>query len=257
MHIGPGTDDHVTGGDLRILDGLLHGVDHPARYAGLLQWFDPVGGRARAKRLLEHRRPGAEVLDDHIGPAHHLAQDLAVRLPVDVERNALPASIDHTEKHGLFLDHGWKHASGVTGRWTLDLDHPRSELRQQHGAEGGLMSYPDIQVIVPRPTPMSHSAVGLDRDRAAGRDCSPTPSTAMAPDTVSERPRCHVVPPAGREACPCRYPITRPGTDRCTLHMEYPGRRVDVRHWCAAWRPVLNAPCQAYVVPGSAFCLGT
>jgi hypothetical protein len=99
---------------------------------------------------------------------------------------------------------------------------------------------------------MSHSMVGLDRDRVAGRDCSPIPSTAMAPDTVSDRPRCHVVPPAGREAC--RYPVTRPGTDRCTLHMEYPGRRVDVRHWCAAWRPVLNAPCQAYVVPGSTFC---
>jgi hypothetical protein len=100
---------------------------------------------------------------------------------------------------------------------------------------------------------MSHSVVRLDRDRAAGQDCTPTAHTAMAPDTVSERPRCQVVPPPSREAC--RYPVTRPGTDRCTLHMEYPGRRVDVRHWCAAWRPVLNAPCQAYVVPGSTFCL--
>jgi hypothetical protein len=74
----------------------------------------------------------------------------------------------------------------------------------------------------------------------------------MAPDPVSERPRCQVVPPAGREAC--RYPVTKPGTDRCTLHLEYPGRRVDVTHWCGAWRPILNAPCQAYVLPGSAFC---
>jgi hypothetical protein len=59
---------------------------------------------------------------------------------------------------------------------------------------------------------MSHSVVRLDRDRAAGQDCTPTAHTAMAPDTVSERPRCQVVPPAGREAC--RYPVTKPGADR-------------------------------------------
>jgi hypothetical protein len=39
------------------------------------------------------------------------------------------------------------------------------------------------------------------------------------------------------------------------LHVEYPGRRVDVTRWCAAWRPVLNAPCQSYVVPGAVFCV--
>jgi hypothetical protein len=39
------------------------------------------------------------------------------------------------------------------------------------------------------------------------------------------------------------------------LHVEYPGRRVDVTRWCAAWRPVLNAPCQSYVVHGAVFCV--
>src|SRR4029450_4610149 len=100
---------------------------------------------------------------------------------------------------------------------------------------------------------MPQSMVGLDPGRAAGRDCSPTHATAMASDHVPERPRCQAVPPPGRDAC--RYPVTKTGMDRSPLHTEYPGRRVDVTHWCAAWRPVLNAPCQAYVLPGSAFCL--
>jgi hypothetical protein len=86
---------------------------------------------------------------------------------------------------------------------------------------------------------MNHSMVRLDPGPAAGRDCSPTVHTAMAPDSISERPRCQVVPPAGRETC--RYPATRSGTDRCTLRAEYPGRRVDPTHWCAAWRPCSTA----------------
>jgi hypothetical protein len=67
----------------------------------------------------------------------------------------------------------------------------------------------------------------------------------------ADRPRCAVPPPPGR--APCRYPA-KAGTARCSLHTEYPGRRVDVTRWCAAWRPVLNAPCQSYVVPGAPFC---
>jgi uncharacterized protein (TIGR02246 family) len=37
---------------------------------------------------------------------------------------------------------------------------------------------------------VSHSMIGLDRDRAAGRHCPATHPSTMAPDTVSERPRC-------------------------------------------------------------------
>jgi hypothetical protein len=81
---------------------------------------------------------------------------------------------------------------------------------------------------------------GLAVNGTADPSCSP-----------ADRPRCAVSPPPGRE--PCRYPA-KPGTDRCSLHTEYPGRRVDVTRWCAAWRPVLNAPCQSYVLPGSIFC---
>jgi hypothetical protein len=81
---------------------------------------------------------------------------------------------------------------------------------------------------------------GLAVNGTADPSCSP-----------ADRPRCAVPPPSGRE--PCRYPA-KPGTARCTLHTEYPGRRVDVTRWCSAWRPVLNARCQSYVVPGALFC---
>jgi hypothetical protein len=88
-------------------------------------------------------------------------------------------------------------------------------------------------------------------------------SDASAPDGLAvngavdpsrspaDRPRCTVTPPPDRERC--RYPA-KAGSDRCTLHTEYPGRRVDVTRWCSAWRPVLNARCQSYVLPGAMFC---
>jgi hypothetical protein len=84
----------------------------------------------------------------------------------------------------------------------------------------------------------------------------PSPSLAGSanghePESAATRSRCTVSPPPDREAC--RYPA-KAGTDRCTLHVEYPGRRIDVTRWCAAWRPVLNAPCQSFTLPGSTFC---
>jgi hypothetical protein len=75
--------------------------------------------------------------------------------------------------------------------------------------------------------------------------------TADPSRSPADRPRCAAPPPLGRE--PCRYPA-KAGTARCTLHTEYPGRRVDVTRWCGAWRPVLNARCQSYVLPGALFC---
>ncbi|MCI0546931.1 MAG: hypothetical protein L0027_06570 [Candidatus Rokubacteria bacterium] len=53
---------------------------------------------------------------------------------------------------------------------------------------------------------------------------------------------------------PCRYP-PKPGTEWCSTHLPYPGRRVDVTGFCAAWRPMLAARCQSYRLPGSLFCV--
>jgi hypothetical protein len=80
----------------------------------------------------------------------------------------------------------------------------------------------------------------------------PGSANSHGPEGTSTRARCAFHPLPDRE--PCRYPA-KAGTDRCTSHVEYPSRRVDATRWCAAWRPVLNATCQSYVVPGSLFCV--
>jgi hypothetical protein len=75
-------------------------------------------------------------------------------------------------------------------------------------------------------------------------------STSLPPAEVPpDRPRCSVMP----HGEPCRYPA-RLGTDWCSTHLPYPGRRVDMTGFCTAWRPMLAARCQAYRLPGSTFC---
>jgi hypothetical protein len=75
---------------------------------------------------------------------------------------------------------------------------------------------------------MSDVAPEAGPSEASARHGLAVNGTADPSRSPADRPRCAVPPPPDRE--PCRYPA-KAGTARCTLHTEYPGRRVDVTRW--------------------------
>src|SRR5262249_35148637 len=59
----------------------------------------------------------------------------AVGRVLEVERDALLAAIDECEVERAAVEEGAERARRITAAAALDLDHARTELAEQHGAE--------------------------------------------------------------------------------------------------------------------------
>ncbi len=108
------------------------------------------GEHVVAEAQLVHR-VAAEVLDEHVGGAHHPQQDRAAFGTLQIERDPALAAVHHQERRGNAVDTRLAVAARiVAARQLLDLDHvgaqvgehdaarrPRHDLRELQHAHAG------------------------------------------------------------------------------------------------------------------------
>src|SRR5918998_3786403 len=86
-------------------------------------------------QLLHH--PGAEVLDEHVGPADHVLQLLQIFRGLEVQHHRLLVPVHREEVRGFPLYERWSPAAAVVALpGALDLHHLGAGVGQHHGGVG-------------------------------------------------------------------------------------------------------------------------
>ena len=186
---------HVVGGAARQRPGL------PEARAGGVDQFRIAPGERLPSIAEPRQRAGPEILDENVGAGEKPLEQGAVIVRPEVEGDALLAAVERHEIGG-FAVHPRPVGARVVAAGRLDLDHPRAEVRQDHGAErprqhAGQVEHKDIRERAGargRPgsrIPVAHTGVPFRRAGCyvAGRSAVKRRAGAVLVMAIASRPR--------------------------------------------------------------------
>ena len=165
------------------------------------------GPQGRRRQPHPVRRPGRQVLHEHVGPADQRGQRGPARGRLEVKRDRLLAPVEPDEVAGQALDGAVVGAGEVAAARALDLDDPRAEVGQLAGGVRGrdrLLERHDRDAVegeARRPgTGSCHPARSAEHERVAG-----------ARRSARSTPPCLC-----RYSCSPSVPFSRPNPDAFT-----------------------------------------
>jgi hypothetical protein len=134
-------------------EALHGGQDHPG-----IEFLDAGPGEAHPVQ-----RPGAEILDHHVGILDQLLQHFLAGLGLGVQRQRALVRVEHREVERVrILDVAQLRAGHVARARPLDLDHVGAEPRQQLRAGGAGLNVGEIDDLDPVQR-LAHLAFSLAR----------------------------------------------------------------------------------------------